>query len=117
MVLDEAKLRELSYMLECAVQRRFPRGLRMRLQCPGSVGVPPIFTALCNAGLSITRCGRCAGFRICTRFLTHVNASRCMRYDAGILSTTSDACSRFFETKSIQPACFICLTAAAVTQC
>lgn len=52
---DEPAARRLAYMLECAVQRRFPRGLRLMAQAPDRSTVPALFAALSAAGLSITR--------------------------------------------------------------
>lgn len=52
---DEARARKLAYTLECAVQRRFPRGLRLMAQAPDRSVVPGLFASLSAAGMWVTR--------------------------------------------------------------
>jgi len=52
---DEKRARKLAYMLECAVQRRFPRGIRILMQAPARSSVPTIFSTLTAKGFWVTR--------------------------------------------------------------
>ncbi|KAJ9516343.1 hypothetical protein QJQ45_001043 [Haematococcus lacustris] len=54
-IWDAQKANRLQYMLQCAVLRRFPRGLRVHLQTQDKGATPAIFAALSAAGFSITR--------------------------------------------------------------
>ena len=56
LVLDDLRVSQLMYMLEAAVQRRFPRGLRVHMHAPDRAAIPTIFAALNQAGFSVTRC-------------------------------------------------------------
>lgn len=53
-IWDENRAHKLKYMLESAVQRRFPRGSKLHVEANERC-LPHLFTSLSSAGFSITR--------------------------------------------------------------
>ena len=55
-IWDAERAYKLKYMLESAVQRRFPRGLKMHVQANDRNCLVDLFAQLSTAGFWITRC-------------------------------------------------------------
>ena len=60
-IWDENRAKKLKYMLESAVSRRFPRGLKMHVQAHDRNCLVDLFAQLSGAGFWITRCEECGG--------------------------------------------------------
>lgn len=54
-VWDATRSNKLKYMLECAVQRRFPKGFRVLVQTYNKSCLGDLFTDMSKTGFCITR--------------------------------------------------------------